>query len=77
MNERQTYGEKLVRKSFNPSQDNLVDEIKHVAADLIDLIHENKDKEPRCAALAITSIENGAMWAVKMATAEPGQPDSK
>lgn len=67
----QSHGEKLVRTSFNPNNDSLVDQMKAVAAEFIDLIEENKAKDPRLAALAITSIECGAMWAVKLATAAP------
>lgn len=65
----QTHGEKLVRSSFNPSDNELVDDFKRLAAELIDLVEEHKAKDPRLAALAITSIECGAMWAVKLATA--------
>jgi hypothetical protein len=30
----------------------------------------SKDKDPRLAALAMTSIEEGAMWDVKLATTQ-------
>jgi hypothetical protein len=66
-----TIGEDRVRLSFNPSGNELVDEIKKLTAALIDLCHQElKDKEPRLAALAITTYEEAAMWAVKGATAE-------
>ena len=66
---KQTTGEERVRVSFNPSGNERVDEIKRVAAELIDLCEEMKGKEPRLAALAQTAFEEGAMWAVKAATA--------
>lgn len=61
-------GAHRVRESFNPSGDNMVDKIKRYTADLIDLCEELKQLEPRLAALAQTSYEEAAMWAVKAAT---------
>lgn len=69
-------GEMRVGVSFNPSQNPVVDEIKHSAAGLIDRIEEidtTKGDEldgerARLKALAQTAIEEGAMWAVKAAT---------
>lgn len=60
-----------MRVSFNPSSDNAVDLIKRKAAELIDLCeqHKNTDEQARCASLAQTAFEDGAMWAVKAATA--------
>jgi hypothetical protein len=66
-----TYGEKLVRIDFNPSGDKLVQDIKQFSADIIDMVESNKHMDPRLAALAITSYECAAMWAVKMATTKP------
>lgn len=68
-------GSDRVRESFNPSKDNMVDKIKRYSADLIDLCQEIKDKDPqsetqRLCALAMTSYEEAAMWAVKAATAK-------
>lgn len=76
-----TKGEYRVGISFNPSGDDLVNQIKRQAADLIDLIESipscggmcreaaAKDAEVgRLKALAQTAIEDGAMWAVKAAT---------
>jgi hypothetical protein len=65
-----TLGEQRVRVSFNPSADNEVDEIKAMAAELIDLCETLKKKDARLASLAQTAFEEGAMWAVKAATAE-------
>ena len=61
-------GAQRVRESFNPSKDNIVDKIKRYTADLIDLCEELKPLDPRLAALAQTSYEEAAMWAVKAAT---------
>lgn len=62
-----SYGEHLVGVSFNPSARADVDEIKKKAAELIDLIFQ-KCGDRRNEALAITAIEEGAMWAVKAKT---------
>lgn len=79
-----TRGEYRVGTSFNPSGDELVDRIKRKAAELIDQIGQIEalpgvdrgvnllDAEvSRCKALAMTAIEEGAMWAVKAATKRP------
>lgn len=63
----QSYGERLVRLSFNPSGNELVDQIKQKTAELIDLLHDQRWS--REASLAITAYETAAMWAVKVATA--------
>lgn len=68
-------GEYLVGTSFNPSGSSTVDKIKALAAELIDVcdeLMEDRDRPgAREAALAITNIEQGAMWAVKAATKGP------
>lgn len=63
-----TYGSTLVRVDFNPGGNELVNNIKQFTADIIDMVKEREAMEPRLAALAITSYEVAAMWAVKMAT---------
>ena len=79
-----TKGEYRVGITFNPSNDDLVGQIKRRAADLIDLIesiptriadqHGGETDDVRAAergrlkALAQTHIEDAAMWAVKAAT---------
>ena len=68
-------GENRVRADFNPSKMTVVDQIKRKAAELIDLCEQIKDVPPqsernRCASLAQTAFEEGAMWAVKAATYE-------
>jgi hypothetical protein len=67
-----TLGEKRVRMIFNPSASDRASDIKARAAELINLCEELKAKDGRLAALAQTAFEEGAMWAVKAATAEAG-----
>ena len=64
-----TIGEKRVRISFNPSQNDIVSQIKQRTADLINLCEDLKEKDGRIASLAQTAYEEAAMWAVKAATA--------
>ena len=74
-----TEGEYRVGINFNPSGDDLVNQIKRQAADRIDLIETIdplKDGYPntevmRLKSLAQTQAENAAMWAVKAATKGP------
>lgn len=71
-----TLGEYKVGISFNPGKDKQVDQIKRAAADLIDLIgtiqnNANVPEVGRLKALAMTAVEEGAMWAVKAATKPP------
>lgn len=74
MNTReQTFGEKAVGLSFNPSNDDLVSQIKtRFAADIDemnDLRLRTEDPEvKRLASIAITEIQGAQMWAVKAAT---------
>jgi hypothetical protein len=78
-----TKGEYRVGIAFNPSNDDMVGQIKRKAADLIDLIETipvaliaNEDQHQevkRLKALAQTEIESAAMWAVKAATKPPSQ----
>jgi hypothetical protein len=62
-------GEDRVRLSFNPSANAEVETIKRKVAELIDLCETLKQKDGRLASLAQTAFEEGAMWAVKAATA--------
>lgn len=65
-------GEDRVRVKFNPSADGLVDQIKQKSAELIDLlagIPQPNSEQGRLVELAATAYEEGAMWAVKAATA--------
>jgi hypothetical protein len=71
-----TLGEKRVRTEFNPSGVGSVNFIKENSAKLINVCDEMKPKEGekvepeklRLIALAQTSYEEAAMWAVKAAT---------
>lgn len=68
-----TLGEYRVGISFNPGGNEMVNDIKRAAADLIDLIGtmqkaDAPEEVRRLCALAMTHIEDGAMWAVKAAT---------
>lgn len=75
-----TLGEQRVRTSFNPSQEGIVDQIKQKSAELINLVNSTRlcssegfdprmNEQARLIALAQTSYEEAAMWAVKAATA--------
>jgi hypothetical protein len=72
-----TLGERRVRLSFNPNGNERVDHIKRIAADLIDYCEGLKPhyaglpdagEALRLLALAQTTAEESAMWAVKAAT---------
>lgn len=74
----ETIGQKRVRVTFNPGQDQRVVDIKQMTADLIDLLDEVRNEEAirqnvsgeklRLIALAQTAYEEAAMWAVKAVT---------
>jgi hypothetical protein len=69
-----TIGEYRVGISFNPGGHELVNKIKRAAADLIDLVDGIQASEAevvRLKHLAMTHIEDAAMWAVKAATKPP------
>lgn len=70
-------GEYRVGIDFNPSKSDTVGQIKRMAADLINMICDIEDESmnpirdterKRLKALAMTSVEEAAMWAVKAAT---------
>lgn len=68
-------GASRVGVSFNPSGKPIVDEIKAACADLIDMVASIGDPAvtpnpeiERVKAIAMTKIEEAAMWAVKAAT---------
>lgn len=72
-----TKGEYRVGINFNPSADDTVGRIKSMAAQLIDFIdgipgdgiRDMRGAEVgRLKALAMTHVEDAAMWAVKAAT---------
>jgi len=80
MNEReQTYGEKAVGLSFNPSGMGDVDKLKKLYAEIIDHMDDFRKgyiarKDPkeaeiiRLCSIAITEAQTAQMWAVKAVT---------
>lgn len=73
MSQDQTYGERAVGLSFNPSSDSNVDKMKRLYAQIIDemdMLRANTlDSEVRrLASLAITEAQTAQMWAVKAIT---------
>lgn len=78
-----TLGEYKVGITFNPSGDENVNAIKQKAAELIDLIDAvrrtskaapntgYRGEIERLCALAMTHVEDAAMWGVKAATKGP------
>jgi hypothetical protein len=68
-----TYGEYRVGLSFNPSGNEHIDQIKRMAADLIDYMNSWKlgsgnPEANRLARRAIDTIDDAAMQAVKAVT---------
>lgn len=78
MEKKLTLGESRVRTSFNPSSDTTVDIIKQKSAEMINFIDgfagkpdwtdEQYNEFKRLKNLAMTAIEESAMWAVKSVT---------
>lgn len=72
MNE-QTYGQRAVGLTFNPSGDDAVAKCKKMHADAIDQMNDlrNATADPevkRMATEAITELQGAQMWAVKAIT---------
>lgn len=75
---KKTLGEKRIRVDFNTTRRSYVDLVKEKSAELINIINtcpenvewddETRGEWKRLKSLAMTSIEEGAMWAVKAAT---------
>lgn len=73
-----TLGESRVRTRFNPSNNSMVDQIKQLSAEIINLTgsisngfhhdSQNNSERFRLIELAQTAYEQAAMWAVKAAT---------
>lgn len=75
MTKKQTFGEKAVRLSHNPSKFNIVDITKKNFADIIDNLDEARNfadnsEIKRACSVAITEAETACMWAVKAYTTE-------
>jgi hypothetical protein len=69
----QTFGERAVGLSFNPSGEDSVHLLKSAAASFIDLCDEarNLSQDPevkRMYSVAITEAQTAQMWGVKAAT---------
>lgn len=69
----QTYGERAVGLTFNPSGDPCVQKAKEMSAALIDFCNDMREKDPRPEAkrlysIAITEAQTAQMWAVKAVT---------
>jgi hypothetical protein len=72
MSETQTYGQRAVGLSFNPSGDQKVAKVKQLYADIIDLCHSGRygagPEQGRLLSIAITEAQGAQMWAVKALT---------
>jgi hypothetical protein len=74
----QTFGEKAVGLSFNPSGDAAVHELKNLYAQIIDICHAKRgalmqgSEAHRLYAIAITQAQDAQMWSVKAATWRDG-----
>lgn len=71
--ENQTYGQKAVGLSFNPSGDDAVGTAKQTYANVIDQLNELRStsesaEQKRLASIAITEAQGAQMWAVKALT---------
>lgn len=71
--QKQSYGQKAVGLSFNPSNDDKVNVIKSAYASLIDLLDNFRNsstipEQKRLASVAITEAQTAQMWAVKAVT---------
>ena len=73
MSDEQTFGQKAVGLSFNPSGDDAVAQCKQEFATVIDRMNQlrasndNADMK-RMASIAITEAQTAQMWAVKAIT---------
>ena len=72
---KQTFGERAVGLSFNPSGDDKVHQLKMAVAAFIDLCNEAREAADgevgRMYSVAITEAQTAQMWAVKAATWKP------
>lgn len=72
MDREQTYGERAVGLTFNPSGSDIVHKLKDLYAHIIDELNDMKadgeNERNRLLAIAITEAQGAQMWAVKAAT---------
>ena len=54
----------LTAREFNPSNDEVVDNIKRMVNELAEYVQENVPDNRR-RSIALTNFEQGSMWAVK------------
>ena len=69
----QSYGQRAVGLTFNPSGDPNVQRVKELYADIIDKMHVLRDlalspEQKRLCSVAITEAQTAQMWAVKAIT---------
>ena len=69
-NEPKSLGQIRVKADFNPSKNDLVDQLKNKAAEFIDLCEELRDEDSsgekhRVISIAQTEAETACMYAVK------------
>jgi hypothetical protein len=64
-----TLGQRRVKADFNPDKNDVVDQIKNKAAEMIDLLEASREGKTvegqRVISIAQTEIETGCMYAVK------------
>jgi len=65
-----SYGEKIVRSEFNPSNVGNVNFFKDQTAQILNVINQNRELDPRLAELATAAYEQACMLAVKLATSK-------
>lgn len=69
-----SFGQKAVGLTFNPSGDPKVQKLKELYAEIIDLLAEERasaghpSERGRLASVAITEAQTAQMWAVKAVT---------
>lgn len=71
--ENLTFGEKAVGKTFNPSGDGGVNNVKQLSADIINQMHtlrcnSTSTEQQDLAEIAIRKAQEAQMWAVKAIT---------
>ena len=68
----QTFGQKAVGLTFNPSGDPTVNLLKQKFAEIIDVLDAlragERSERARLASVAITEAQGAQMWAIKAAT---------
>lgn len=73
-NATQTFGQRAVGLTFNPSGDDAVAKCKQMHADAIDQMNDFRNapdttpEQKRLASVAITELQGAQMWAVKALT---------